>query len=316
MANLGEFLSLMSRECGDFPPDSMLAREWTQNRYASVLERAPWMFLTREDTVETAAEITAGTAQVTLNSASVDEATADANGWSVAVEGRYFRRNGDSELYLISTFTEDGGVGGTDRLTLERNYEGSTSTSAGYHIVQRIYSLAADVRDVISMQAIDSPRPLLLVSQTDLDLAVPNRPTRSWPPIWWAYAGRDSSDNVRVEIYPIPDEAHGILYHYIQETPSLADADTVILPQVNYSLLRAGWLADYYSWRYAHTNAKPDALAASQKFEAEFEKRLQEMLLREARSLPPKKLRMASRFIRHRGKDKFRTTLGVTLPDD
>ena len=185
------------------------------------------------------------------------------------MENRYYRSTGDTEFYLINTFTN----ANPDTLTLNRVYEEATATEKGYRIFQRFFSLASDVREVISMVRIDSPVPMIESSQAELDYAFPHRPRLGNPGVY-APAGTDSSDNLQVELYPIPDEAKGILYRYVQETPSLTDADASLIPQVPFGLLKSGWMADYWSWRTAFDNASSNAALMSQKYEGEFEKRL------------------------------------------
>lgn len=311
MATAGEYLSYLQREVSDSPPDIILAMLWLRYRYGSILERVPWNFLHKEATFSTVAEITAGTVTLTLSSATVTETTSNANGWSSAVEGRYFRADGDSAFYLIDTF----GNANPDTLTLNRVYEGDTATLKEYTIFQRYYSLSSDAREVISMAVIDSPTPMREVSQKQMDDGLLNRSAHGNPPRYWAMAGRDTSDNLRVEVYPIPDEAHGILYRYIQATPSLSDADTTVITQVPFALLRSGWLSDYWSWRAARQDAPPQAIVMSQKFEAEYEKRFTELIVRECGNMEPKRLERATRFTSHRQRGKFSTDTGnIVLP--
>lgn len=310
MATLQDFLSKMGRECGDHPADAILAVDWVQSRMASILERAAFPFLIKETTFQTVAEITAGTITCTNGSATITETTSNANGWSSSVEGRYFRRDGDSEFYDISTFNNLN----PDTLTLARNYEGSSGTVKGYSIVQRIYSMASDCREVIGMTVIDSPTRMEKVSVTDINRGLLNRPQVGSPPNFWAPIGRDSSNIMRVEVYPIPDEVHGILYHYIQTTPTLK-SDTTLLPQVNYVVLRAGWLSDYWSWRAAHDDAPAGALLAAGKYEEEFERKLKEMLIRECPNFPSVPIRLAARYAKNHGTKFGPSKHTVLLPD-
>ena len=297
----GEFFALMQREVGDAPPDVLLAKQWAQHRYASVLERFPWNFLRKEATFNTTAAITAGTVTVTLGSATVTETTSNANGWSSAVETRYFRRDSDNEFYPIDTFTD----ANPDTLTLNRVYEQPTATASGYTIFQRFYALASDVREVSSMCSInDLAGEMIEVSQEEMDRLLANRPSEGQPR-YWAMAGLNSSNVPRIEVYPIPDEAQGILYHYIQTTPDLADGDTTIFPQVTYGLLRSGWLADYWSWRAARSDAPPQSINMSAKMEAEFEKRLKEFTIRELGNVEPQRMRFELRHTARRMRGKF-----------
>ena len=59
-------------------------------------------------------------------------------------------------------------------------------------------------------------------------------------------------------------------------------------------------MSDYWSWRTAFDNAPSNAGVMSQKYEGEFEKRLAELVLREAANIPAVKLRLSDRLIRHR----------------
>ncbi len=292
---VGDLLQSLTMEAGDNPPNPMLALDWLQQRYESVLTRAPWPFLIKEAVFSTIAEITAGTVTVTNGSATVTETTSNANGWSSSVESRFYRRDGDSEFYKISTF----GDANPDTLTLNRVYEGATGTVIGYTIFQRFYSLASDVREVMSIARVETPGFLTEVSQEELATVLPNRPSLGNPG-FWSYAGRDSSNVFQIELYPIPDAANGFLYQYLESTPSLVDADVTILPQIPFGLLRSGWLADYWSWRSRHDNAPPNAGQHQQNQEREFEKRLKELIIRESPNFPPKRLKFHDRFWKHR----------------
>lgn len=290
---------------------AVAALSWTQNRYATVLERFPWSFLIKEATFQTVTAITAGTVTVTNLSATVTETTSNANGWSSSVETRYFRRNGDNEFYLIDTF----GNANPDTLTLNRVYEGATGSTIGYAIFQRFYSVASDCREILRVIDINAGHVLQEFSQTEMDESFANRPAEGNPPKAWAQAGRDSSNVTRIELYPIPDEAVGILYHYLQQTPTLSDHDSTILPQVDLRVMRAGWLADYWGWKAGQSNATGQELNLSQKYEQEFERRLVELMARECTNLPPSKIRFRSGAVRHRMSGKFSSpTGGVRMP--
>ena len=298
---VGTFLRSMALETGDVIPPAELALDWLQSRYATVLERAPWQFLQKEATFQTVAEITAGTVTLTLGSATVTETTSNANGWSSAVEGRYFRASGDTEFYLIDTF----GNANPDTLTLNRVYEGASATLKGYALNQRLYALATDVREIITMSCLNPTVPIERVSLAELDRALSNRPERREAPLYWAPAGRDSSNVYRVELYPIPDKARGVLYHYIQTTPSLNDADATIIDNVDVRLLRSGFLSDYWGWRMSRQDTPQGLMVMKQVYEAEFEKRLQEMVIREAPNLYQGTLHLAPRLTRNRMMSKW-----------
>lgn len=302
MALVGKILAQLQRETGDHRPDPILALQWLQDRYHSILTRSQYNFLITEATFNTVAEVTDGTVELTNGSATVTESTSNANGWTSALEDRYFRVAGDSEFYPVSTYTD----ANPDTLTLSRVYEGSTASESSYKVFQRIYSLASDVDRVISMARIETSAPIEQVSQADLDQAVPHRPLLGNPDVW-APAGT-SGDIFQVELYPIPDEAHGILYRYFRTVPALTDADSSTVAEVSIGLLKAGWLADYWNWRSAHDDAPQNAIVLADRNEGQFERRLQELLLKEGQKIPPKPIQISNRLVRHRVRrvEKFR----------
>lgn len=312
MSTVADILQSLKRECGDYPADPVLALDWLKGRYAEVLERVPFSFLVKESNFTTTLSVSAGTVTVTGASSTVTESVSNANGWSSSLIGRYFRRRGDNEFYAITSYGNDN----PDTITLERNYEGDTSTLNEYDIWQRYYSLASDARSVVSMfMGRDHSQPLLEISQTDLDIGFPNRPVLN-SPSYWAMAGRDSSNLIRIELYPIPFEYNSIHYRYIQSTPDLSDGSITILPQLPTGLLRAGWLCDYWRWRAAYKNAADWCLITADRYEAEFQKKLQELVARECLALSPKRVRFSGRMVQHRGYQKFGRGGGnITLPD-
>ena len=308
MATVSDLLQSLMREAGDRPPDPVLALDWLSGRYAEVLERVPWSFMSKESFFNTVASISAGTVIVNENSTTVTETTSNANGWSSSIVGLWFRVRGTTEFYEITAYND----ANPDTITLDRGYEHDNDTAATYDIWQRHFSLASDVRYVSSMFVDrDPPTPLDEVSQTDLDIGFPNRPDLA-SPLYWASDGKDSSNLTRVELYPIPDERKAIHYRYIQSTPSLANGSTTILPQVQTGLMRAGWMSDYWGWRGASSDAPSAQLLQSQKYEQEFQKRLTEMIARECLALPPKRIRMAKRF-QHPYIAKFQRNIAVRL---
>ena len=291
------FLSRLARECGDKPPDGVLSLSWLEQRYRQVWNSMEWPFAIKTAVFQTIAEIIAGTVTVTNGSTTVSETTTNANGWTSAVEGRYFRATGDTAFYPISTFTN----GTPDTITLSRNYEGTTATVKGYKIFQNIYSLTTDVGRIDKFTDLYTGAEVEEVSQAQLDEGFPNRGGHSTQPTYWAPAGRAANDIYQVEVYPLPTVIHGIQYRYIQEAPFLTHGGNTIVPQVSESLLKHGWKADYWNWRATMDDATGQEFNFAMREEALFMKELNEMAARELSNLPPQKVRFAKRYIRHRG---------------
>lgn len=287
-------IARLSRECGDRPPDGVLAMRWLEDRYRQVWGAASWQFTRKEDLIQTVDDIVADSVTVTNASATVTETTSTGK-WTSAVVDRFFRRTGDNQYYKISSFSNLN----PDTITLNRVYEGTTGTAVGYRIFQNIYSLNNEVGVIEGFVSLKDSFSLIDVNQEWLDRSYPNRPTVGIPR-YWAPAGRDSNDIYQVELYPIPDAAYGMLYHYTQEAPYITGGEAKTIPQVFESLLRHGWKADYWRWRASMDDSRGNEFVYAAQEEMLFSKELNEMVSREFQNDPPHRLRLAGRYIGHR----------------
>lgn len=295
MATVQSFLQRIQRESGDIRPDPVLSIQWLQDAYQKTLSRVPYQFQNKEAFFSTVAAVTAGNVSVANGSTTITETTSNANGWTSALNGRYFRVRGDTEFYLLSGFSD----ANPDTLTLDRVYEGTTDTDGAYDIFQRFYSLASDVGQINSVNKINNAIPLIRTSQVELDNIFPARPGLGEPE-FYAPAGLDSSGNIQIELYRIPSAAKGYMYHYTQSVPTLDSGDDTIANQVPFDVLRAGWMSSYWAWRAALENPAPHSNQMRVSFEAEFEKRLQELLITEMPNVPRHTLRFPFTNTRHR----------------
>jgi hypothetical protein len=293
---LGQLLHEFDRSCGEIRPDPILAQQWAQSRYRTVLERIDWPFLVKEGLIGTVASITAGTVAVTLGSTTITETVSNANGWSSSINTRKFRVRPREEYYVLSGYAD----ANPDTAVLDRNYEGATDSDATYDIFQDTYAIPSDARSVISIRRLNSGLELRAVTLGDINLGFPHRADLG-EPLYWALLNRSSSDIYQVLLYPAPDTARGFIVTYMEETPSLANGSTSLIEQVPSSLLRDGMMADYWLWRASSlqslTGWSTEAiLGFAGTFEQKFEKQLQEMIVREIRNIPPKRIRVDERF--------------------
>lgn len=291
----GDILQTFIRECGDRPPDGVLALRWLNRRYRQIWQSSNWQFAQKEGTFLTVARINAGTVTVTNGSATVAETTSNANGWTSSVVSRKWRRTGDNVFYDISAFGNDN----PDTLTLDRVYEGTTGTVTGYTIFQNIYSLNEEVGVLHTITSRDDRFRLTETSREELDTAFPNRSNVD-NPRWFAPFGRDSNDIQRIELYPSPIDAEGFIYHYTQEGPFIVGGNAKIVPQVFEGLLQHGWQSNYWRWRATQDDARGNETGLARDEEILFAKELGEMMMREAQNQPPKRVPMAAIYTAHR----------------
>lgn len=293
---LDDLVYRLVRDCGDTPPDSVLVWRWLRDRYRRIWGACSWSFAQKEYQVITTAAISSDSVTVTKGSATVTETTSDSK-WTTAVIGRKFRASPDSTWYTISNYSN----ANPDTLTLDRVYEGTSATLAGYKIFQDTYSLSSDTGEITALLDTTRGFPLEQISLQESDRMYPGRAT-SGGPFMWALAGMDTSNIPKIQFYPIPSESHGYLVRYIQQPPYLVSGSSVIIPQVFESLLVNGWKADYWGWR--STLSTPSPSGAEQgwygTYEMAFMRELNEMVAREYRSSVPTKLHLHPRYTWHR----------------
>ncbi|KKK77710.1 hypothetical protein LCGC14_2850860, partial [marine sediment metagenome] len=180
------------------------------------------------------------------------------------------------------------------------------------------YSLNTEVGVLHSVINLNQKSELVEISNREMEDAWAASPTIGTPG-YYAPFGRDSNDIARVRLYPAPDELHGLLYNYTQEAPFIIGGAAKIVPQVFASLLRHGWMAEYWRWRATQSGSSlgrptqasqmiPSALANQE--EALFGHELNQMVARELRNEPLRRVGLASAYTKHRilRTDPFRIT--------
>lgn len=167
----------------------------------------------------TAAPYETGTVTATEGSTTI---TGSGTTFTSAMAGRKFRC--EDATYEISAYVS------TTEITLSKNYAGAGGAGLTYKIYQNEYSLASDVEDVLSMRQENNPQKLKKRGIEFLDKYYPQRNSFGYPSMY-AIIGYDSSDYMKVEVYPIPNQARNIYYRYkLRVTEMSADSDTPIIP--------------------------------------------------------------------------------------
>lgn len=209
---------------------------WILDRYQEILDSLSWQRLERKSTVVPAAEYAVGTVAVTQGSTAI---AGTGTTWTTQMSGRVIRIAGRTELY---TFTYSSGTTGT----LDRSYEGPAETEAAYRINDNRALLAADSRLIVSLRS-PTGGPLGKLSRVDLDRLAPGR-TEYGAPRYYCFDFDDTSDppRARIELYPIPTAAEGLILTEVADADSVTAGDTAasLLPWVRPACLVAGCRAD------------------------------------------------------------------------
>tara|TARA_R100000808_G_C2154105_1_gene164826 strand:+ start:4807 stop:5814 length:1008 start_codon:yes stop_codon:yes gene_type:complete len=170
--------------------------------------------------ITTAASITTDSSALTNGSTtvtSVDSDGVNANSFTGAAAGMYYRRTGDQTSYLISSVNTGASP---DTITLETAYLGSTSTAAGYQIIKDTFSVStANFGELVVAtyggslaSGVGGTGQPPLVQKTFAELIQiaggdRHRNTSGRPQII-AEIGADTSDNPQYVLYPFPDDKY------------------------------------------------------------------------------------------------------------
>lgn len=285
-----------------------LIDEYLNTRYGQVLGKTDWQGLHYHATIQTTAayQSASDTVTFTVGSTSV---TGSGTTWTSAITGMKIYRPGDSVVYTVTY------VGAT-ALTLDRAYEGNGIDATGtvyagskYVFMQNVYQLPNDVRAVVTILDPVSGYPLDAFSKDGLDRSagprtLVNDPT-SYAPI------DDTNENnlpvyKQVELFPPPLRARGFPLEYLHAAVGFNGANTsgAPLPFVTDQVLLYGCRADIAAYLAAQQDSPAKAspfLAQSKLYEAKFQEQIADMLRIEHQQRRPKvKVRMATRFTRHR----------------
>jgi len=162
---------------------------------------------------------TTGTVSVTEGSATI---TGTDTVWVEGMVGRKFYCG--NATYVISAFVSE------TELTLSTVYAGDTDGEATYKIYQDEYSLATDVEDILAVRQENYPQKLAKKGIEEMDRYYPQRNSFGYPSIY-SIVGYDSTDYIKIAVYPIPNQARNIYYRYKKRVTEMsADESTPIVP--------------------------------------------------------------------------------------
>lgn len=195
---------------------AMGGNEWVSNR------NPLWWWLRGEASLILQPVIETGTVSVTNNSTSATLSATQAT----SLAGRFFKTEAHADVFRISAHTA-----GTDALTLDTVYTGTTSATASYKAMALEYDLASDVLYVESpMRVYGSSHEIAGMSLRDLDVRYPLDLTASGQPENFAQVDEDT---VRFSHYggDSSTELFRVDYDYVRRAADLAnDSSEPVIP--------------------------------------------------------------------------------------
>ena len=176
----------------------------------------------------TTAPYSTGTVTATAGSTTI---TGSGTTFTAGMAGRKITL--ENAFYEISAFVS------TTELTLSTDYAGAGGAGLTYKIYQNEYSLSSDAEDVLSMYQENNPQRLAQEEASLMDTHYPQRNSYGYPSVY-SIVGHDSNGYMKVEVYPIPNQARNIYYRMKKRVTVLsADSDEPIIPlRYRYVLFR------------------------------------------------------------------------------
>lgn len=235
-----EALSAVSSDAG-----RIMVVSWVNSRYLELITKVRFRHTRRVGELHVPAPVTAGT--VTLaNGATIVTGDTDARAaWTelATVEGWYFR--GSQVWYRVIGLTPD------NDLQLASPYtETSLAAGSSYTLVQREHVLDLRARNpefFVHMRQRYTFRP---IAPEFLDTLAPNRPDTTSGPRYASIVGSGTDGGVKLELYPLSNQAETLHYVYRELPTQLRSTDT--LPSViDGYILKEGALIDVMRWEQA-----------------------------------------------------------------
>jgi hypothetical protein len=266
-----------------------LLDEYLNTRYARVLEHRAWSWLEQSAYVESTAPYCSTTDTVAVTQGS-NAITGTGTTWTSGLNGLKFQVVSDGPFY---TFTY---VSATSA-TIDRVYEGTTTTASAYRLFTNVYPLPDDFKAILQEQSAENGFDLKPLDEVMMGEQVGFRDAIGTPEVYAITPSPEALDGGftwQIEMFPIPRAAKGYPIRYLRAAPSFDGTTTGDnpLPFVSDAVILAGCRAEVF----AHLK---DFNSAGY-YEGRFTDELKTMTMADTLKQPIRQLQMARRFTRHR----------------
>jgi hypothetical protein len=200
--------------------------------------------------------------------------------------GTFFRLIGNNDYYKFTYASATSG-------TLDRPYDGTTATGAGYSLYQSIYLLPPDCRLLEDDAFCSTLGEMTRFTHEQLSESDPNR-TMTGTPTAWASVMDDHSVPPRqqVEVWPYPDAVYSLPYTYQSTGGDLTSEATILQVWMQPAALLEGVVAKISAHLKDYAGATWHATMAKSA--------LGTMRQQEANSLAPAQMKLSSFYTGYR----------------
>lgn len=211
---------------------AILVKRWINLTQREVWSRADWMWSRDREIVQTSADKTDGTIDVSVGGTTV---TGTSTAFAAGDVGKFIQTSGSDDWYKITA------VASSTSLTIEKPYTQTTALDDGTYIIRQLfYSLSSSAEKVLSAKQAISPRKILAVNWREFDVRRPFT-TATGEALAYCLWGLDSNKYIQVMLYPYATEIVN-LEITIKKKPidMSADADTSVIPEQWHPVLLKG----------------------------------------------------------------------------
>lgn len=219
----------------------LAAIKWIDSRYKQLVSRVRFKHLRQLGELAIPRSFTTGTIAVDASGTTVT-LTATGTTWTTGSAG------GNWYIRIASTWYNVASIDSSITLTLTSPFATTSETTATYALVKRYHPVATNARWLGTFMhtrlrtKLDGP-----FSMDKLDRDAPGRTLTEGIPLAVAYAGVDSTGDLRVEIYPYCKNKE-ILHYVYWDLPTALTATGTLPTQIDPYILKEGALIDLYRY--------------------------------------------------------------------
>lgn len=264
--------------------DPELLDGWIFDRYQQILDRLPWQRLDAQWALNAPGVLQAGTVSITQGDS---ELAGNGTSWGIELTGRSVRLSNDGTYYQFQFELPN-------LAYLDRPYQGASLIEAPYTIFQNIFPLPGDVRVVRGIHFMEGGGELRRLGNQQFNRLARDRRLLGHPRVYRLFMDDWTQGLPQIEIFPVPYDPISLRVEYTMESPAFSPANVTLLPWARPSAILAGVSAD--------ATLHLDKLSQSDRYRAEFDELVENMVRSESHRAGPLQSRLPDRYVAHRMK--------------
>ncbi len=234
----------------------LLGVRWINDRYQQLVSRSRFNHLRQLGEIQVPAIIDDGAVTTTRDSTTVTPDSDATTAWNVSpgdsTSHEYWYLQVSAAWYKVSSI----GSSGTT-MTLATAFSEDDQTDKSYSLVKRFHPLNSSARWISSVLMSRLRFELAMKTPDQFNIENPGRPVVGSYPTRWVNSGTDTSNNVKIELWPYAQNSEILHYVYWDLPGSLAIGAT-IPPQIDPYILKEGALIDLYRYQAADAIRRGD----------------------------------------------------------